>query len=169
MKLIAQSAGTSSPRDRGVGSKLTIDIFFRSILNHWSPIIHMICSEFDNSQKLMFALIFGPTCYQVCTHMCSLLEIIALIFGPTCDEVCTHIWTDLWPSLHSYLDRPVIEFALIFGPTCDQVCTHIWTDLWSSLHSYLDLLVMKFALIYGPTRDEVCTLIWTHLWKSLHS
>ena len=41
---------------------------------------------------------------------------VALIFGPTYDGVCTHIWTDLWSSLHSYLDPLVKKFALIIGP-----------------------------------------------------
>ena len=41
----------------------------------------------------------------------------ALIFRPSYVRVCTHIWTDLWPSLHSYFDPPVIKFALIIGPS----------------------------------------------------
>ena len=85
----------------------------------------------------------------------------ALIFGPSCVKSCTHIWTDLWRSLHSYMDRPLTKFSLIFGPTCCEVCTHIWTLLWSSLHSYLDRPVMKFALIFGPTCKKVCTHNWT--------
>ena len=92
----------------------------------------------------------------------SAISEFALIFGPSCVKSCTHIWTDLWRSLHSYMDRPVTKFALIFGPTCYEVCTHIWTLLWSSLHSYLDRPVMKFALIFGPTCKKVCTNNWTN-------
>ena len=57
------------------------------------------------------------------------LLMFALIFGPSCVKSCTHIWTDLWRSLHSYLDPLVMKFALIYGPYHKKVCTHIWT-LW---------------------------------------
>ena len=124
-------------------------------MNHWSLISHVVCSKSQNSHFFKFALIFGPLCYYVCTHIWTLFLKFALIFGPSCVRVCTHIWTDLWPSLHSYLDPLVMKFALIYGPSCDQVCTHIWTDLLWSLHSYLDPLVKKFALIIGPPRYRI--------------
>ena len=72
----------------------------------------------------------------------------AIIFGPNCDNVCTHIWTHLLWSLHSYMDRPVMKFALIFGPTCKKVCTHNWTTpiiWWLNLRiSYIFILFFIF-------------------------
>ena len=129
-------------------------IFCRQIMNHWSLRSHVVCSKIENSKFSEFALIFGPLCYYVCTHIWTLFLKFALIFGPSCVRVCTHIWTDLWSSLHSYLDRPVTKFALIFGPTCYEVCTNIWTHLLWSLHSYLDRPVNLSLKDHNQTRFE---------------
>ena len=42
----------------------------------------------------MFALIFGPSQKSLHSYLDPLAFEFALIFGPPCDQVCTHIWTD---------------------------------------------------------------------------
>ena len=75
---------------------------------------------------------------------------IAVIFGPLCYQDCSHIWTSTKPRLQSYMDPSKTRIAVIFGLFKNQDCSHIWTLLKLRLQSYLDPNMSDIALIIGP-------------------
>ena len=95
--------------------------------------------------------------FRDCTHICSLTDMIAVIFGPLCYQDCSHIWTSTKPRLQSYMDPSKTKIAVIFGPQQNQDCTHIWTFVKPRLQSYVDLNKTKIAVLFGPQHFGYCT------------
>ena len=62
-----------------------------------------------------FWLIFGPWCKNLHSYLVPFKSKFAVIFGPCCDWVCTHIWSSLESSLHSHvvLRRNVSDFEIL--------------------------------------------------------